>query len=191
MANTLTVSNAGGSGSYSLLAGLLSAPTEDIGNVVTGSFTQSGGTNLSSNIFIGGLGGSGTYSLTSGLLSSNMVEQVGGGGTGNFVQTGGSNSCLIIYFATNGGSRGNYTLSGGVLSAGSENFCPNANGTSVFTQTGGTNSTSSLYLAINGGTATYNLNGGLLNVGSISQGLNYTFNFGGGTLVATALGPPR
>ena len=60
-------------------------------------------------------------------------------------------------------------------------------GTGAFTQSGGTNSVAvSLVLAQGASsTGTYNLNGGLLSVGSLTQGSgSATFNFSGGTLQA-------
>ena len=57
-------------------------------------------------------------------------------------------------------------------------------GTGTFTQSGGTNSCGSLTLGSNAGSGgTYNLNGGLLVLATLGQGLGTAaFNFNGGTL---------
>ena len=97
-------------------------------------------------------------------------------------------SSLLILGNTPGAS-GDYILTGGCLYGGVAYI--GLSGTGTFTQTGGTNSaTAGLNLASGAASAgTYNLNGGLLLVGSggmtASQGAA-SFNFGGGTLAASA-----
>ena len=98
---------------------------------------------------------------------------------------------------------GAYSLSNGLLTTvGLNAEQVGAAGTGIFTQTGGANITYALALAGNatlyGGTnlatsGTYNLNGGLLQTGSISYGNAATspigfFNFNAGTLQAAAGG---
>ncbi len=114
------------------------------------------------------------------------METIGLTGTGTFVQTGGSNSVSSLFLGYNG--NGSYSLSGGVLSAGTESFGYAGTSTGVFNQTGGTNTTTSLvFISKAGGPCgTYNLNGGILRFGTIPQPIGVVaFNFGGGTLQAS------
>jgi fibronectin-binding autotransporter adhesin len=189
----------GYSGSYNLTAGLLSIPGEDVAAAGTGTFTQTGGTNS-----VGGYGlglgysasSSGTYSLSgSGLVSAYGGEGVGGSGLGVFMQSGGTNAASSLYLGANTGSSGTYGLSGsGLLSAASE-VVGYYYGTGIFTQSGGINIVKSLCLSNNSfpfgyvasGNGTYNLNGGVVILSSLSQGSGTaSFNFSGGTLQASA-----
>jgi autotransporter-associated beta strand protein len=176
------------SGTYSLMNGLLSAGQEVVGYFGTGTFVQSGGTNASNyEIFLGGEGASqGTYSLSGGLISASPNEAIGYSGTGVFTQSGGTNNVNTMYLGTFAGSNGTYVLKGlSQLSAGTE--CVGSyNGTGVFSQSGGVNTVTSLSIASQSGSGTYNLNGGLLVVSSISNGPGLSiFNFSGGTLQAS------
>ena len=108
--------NSGSSGSYSLGGtGSLSALSQCLGLLGTGTFTQSGGTNAVGSLCLGGSsGGSGTYSLNqTGVLSAGS-EYVGcvPTATGLFQQTGGSNA---VSYLSVGGSNDRYLLSGGTL----------------------------------------------------------------------------
>ena len=193
--------NTGASGTYNLSGqGQVSANTEYLGCSGTGSFTQSGGTNsiaadLYLGYFLGGSGAcsSGAYSLSgSGRLSAGS-EYVGYSGTGSFTQSGGTNIIANVLYVSDSspGISGTYSLGGsGQLSASSE-FVGFA-GTGTFTQSGGTNSisTSLSFGGPDGKVATYNLNGGLLLLSSLSNyNYNYegttVFNFNGGTLQAS------
>ena len=125
----ILAANIGDSGAYILSEGLLSAGNETVGWAGTGTFTQSGGTNISQD----GLAiGSGTYNLSgTALLSIMGVESVNGG---TFTQTGGTN------FAQGGLNftySGNYNLRDGLLSASGESL--GYWGRSTFVQSGGTN----------------------------------------------------
>ena len=83
---------------------------------------------------------------------------------------------------------GSYELSGtGYLVCSSYEYI-GANGTGSFTQTAGTNTANTLYIGYGStGNGTYNLDGGVLNVKSLSGGSGTAaFNFGGGTLKAGA-----
>ena len=83
------------------------------------------------------------------------------------------------------GSKGTYKLSNsGQLSAPSEYIGNSGRGT--FTQSGGTNTVGNLAIAQNSGSfGTYSLDGGLLNLSALQQGLgSAAFNFSGGTIQA-------
>jgi len=78
----------GGTGSYSLGgSGSLSVDNERIGNLGSGTFTQSGGTHTASlMVMANGTDASATYDLTDGSLSA-VDEGVGRVGTGAFTQS--------------------------------------------------------------------------------------------------------
>ena len=192
--------DSGGNGTYSLSGnGLLLVPNygiEQVGYNGTGTFTQSGGTNNtnSGDLVLGeNTGSNGAYNLSgSGLLTAG-TEYLGSSGTGTFTQSGGTNSIAgelsLAGGEGNSGTSpiGSYNLSGsGFLSAGNEYVGAYA-GTGTFTQSGGTNITAGLNLGLLKGTrGTYNLNGGLLVLSSLSQGSGAAaFNFSGGTLQAS------
>ena len=109
---------AGGYGAYNLSgSGLLLVDSvldcqENVGLSGTGSFMQTGGTNICSYLAIGEYAGSsGTYSLSGGYLSVGFSSQptqenVGDSGKGVFTQTGGTNSCSYFNLGNGTGSRG-------------------------------------------------------------------------------------
>ena len=178
--------NAGGSGSYSLSGGSLIAGNECVGNLGTGSFTQSGGTNTIFNAYwmpslvLGYYPGSnGTYNLTAGSLSA-AYDDVGWGGTGAFTQSGGTNTISGTNYVGDMNT-GTYTLSNsGLLSAATE--VVGRFGPGTFTQSGGTSIVGILTIAETSN-GTYNFNGGLLRLTVLNSGsATATFNFGGGTL---------
>ena len=88
---------------------------------------------------------------------------------------------------TNGGT-GSYVLSGGSLAT--SDLVVGYSGSGTFTQSGGTNSCGVLYVGnASGGTGSYVLSGGLLALGggNLAAALgSAAFNFGGGTLGASA-----
>ncbi len=77
--------NASGTGgTYLLDAGALSVGgSEYIGYKVAGNFTQSGGINMASNLYVGANGGSGTYSLNGGGALAVGDSQMGSSGLGS------------------------------------------------------------------------------------------------------------
>ena len=188
--NTLIIgSNPGGSGSYNLTLGNLSCQTlEDIGYYGSGGFTQWGGNNLAGWVYVGDQS-SGVYQLNGGLLST-LYEIVGNSANGAFQQSGGTNtlSTYALYLGGNASGSGSYTLNpGGLLTAPmGENIGYSGNG--LFTQTGGTNMAGTLCLAANtGASGTYSLQGGLLNVTSLSEGgVTAAFIFSSGTFQAAS-----
>jgi hypothetical protein len=182
--------NPGGTNGATLFGGA----AEVVGYSGSGAFIQTGGTNSCA-----GHGGIldvgfdsmaiGSYSLSGGTLTTandNTINQsgrynppiiasefIGDSGTGTFTQTGGSNSCTGVdgnlYVGLNAGASGTYNLSGGTLSALTEQISLNGNGS--FTQTGGVNTTSNLDIGgefdVNARTLTegvYTLTGGELSV---------------------------
>jgi autotransporter-associated beta strand protein len=183
-----------GSGTYSLSgSALLSAYVESISGSGANNFTQTGGTNsLSGGLYVAEDSGSGSYNLSGSGLLSVPYEYVGYASpdfsaTGSFTQSGGTNAVSGFLTIASGGSSsaGTFNLSGsGLLSAPYEYVA--YYGTGSFTQLGGTNSVGSVVLAQSAGsTGTYNLNGGLLRLSSLTQGAgSAAFNFSGGTFQA-------
>jgi fibronectin-binding autotransporter adhesin len=169
-----------GVGSYDLIAGDISTDVEWVGELGTGSFTQSGGTNTGLQLALAtdAASASGTYELSGGLLSM-MDVAVGLLGAGAFVQTGGTHSISAgLAIASSPGSSGSYDLSGGTLSVGGTAELK-TNGT--FTQTGGTLDAT-----------TFNQNGGTVNGTLQNQGtFNYiSGSFNGGILNQGVLNLP-
>jgi autotransporter-associated beta strand protein len=197
--------NSGGSGTYNLSGGGLLSVTgtvgQYIGDIGSGSFTQSGGTNaVSGGLYFGtNSGGNGTYNLSSsGLLSVTGTggEYIGYIGSGSFTQSGGTNAVSYgLLLGTGSGSSGTYNLSGsGLLSAGTVGEYIGFSGSGSFAQSSGTNAMpSGLYLGTNSGArGTYNLSGsGLLSVtGTIGQYIGFSgsgsFTQSGGTNAVTS-----
>jgi autotransporter-associated beta strand protein len=184
---------AGSSGTYSFSGGLLSPSYEFVGFEGSGSFTQSGGTHVVRGLYVAdGPASMGTYNLSGGSLVSSSSELIAVGGTGIFTQSGGTHSVGGLYLGYGIESYGSYILTGGSLfSAGSEFLGFNPTSAGNFTQSGGTHTLSGgLVIAQYGGSqGTYNLNGGLLTLSAagVTEGTGTaSFNFGGGTLGATA-----
>jgi hypothetical protein len=122
-----------GSGQY------LSAAAGEFMYFTTGLFSQTGGVNSTSTLFVGAEGNY-TYSLSgSASLSVSGNEQLGGSGQGTFTQQGGSNTAGSIRIAS---FNSVYNLQSGNVSSGTEmieGFPDNA----TFNQTGGTNTITS------------------------------------------------
>jgi len=179
-------SGATSSGNYSLGPGGSLTVTgalgqEIIGDLGSGAFTQTGGTNAVTNQFYlgDGIGGSGTYNQSAGSLSAGGGEYIGEIASGAFTQSGGTNTVSnSLTLGDQTGSSGTYNQSGGSLSAGFEVIGESGNG--AFTQSGGTNSvTNGLILGgAVGASGTYTLS----NTGSLSAfgGIEYIGYFGSG-----------
>ncbi len=204
----LYLDQSGGTGSYALSGtGNLTAGYEDIGyaGTGTGTFIQSGGTNMVTGV--GGYGlivgdvGNGYYTLSAGSLSA-ANEFIGNssGGTGTFIQSGGTNTVTGVgelILGNNYGSTGSYTLSGGSMSAvietiGDESTGSSLGSTGTFTQSGGTNAVGAggLILGNNpNSTGSYTLSSGGLSapIEYIGYGSNGTFTQSGGTNTVTSL----
>jgi hypothetical protein len=211
--------NSGANGTYNLNSGTLDENTPDMGGgssettglfgeVIglsgTGMFNQTGGTNESEAINVGGnADGSGSYSLSGGNITITNIDAptdqailvIGDVGTGTFVQSGGvvtitgvipsfpgntHFAALIVGFMT--GGTGTYTLSdGGTLNDTTGGFV-GLFGTGTFDQTGGT----ATFSGTGGGFANNNLALALGGTGGLrdspfAPGVGY-YNLSGGEL---------
>ena len=178
-------------GSYSLAGGQLSVTAEEVvGDFGAGNFVQTGGTNSPGGIEIGAGnaagGGIGSYSISGTAQLSGRVG-VGWYGNGYFTQSGGTVTTTYgLSLGYHAGADGTYLLSSGLLD--SPSIAPaeliGRVGPGTFTQTGGTNEALG-GVSIQG---TYNLNGGILVATQLSANVpgEQDFNFGGGTLQASA-----
>ena len=180
--------NFGSIGSYSLSgSGLLSAGYEYLGTQGTGTFTQSGGTNVVSSAF--SLGAGGTYNLNGGAL---LVPGIQGGGAfnlgGGILLASASFSSSQAMTLTGSGGNGNINTGGypvilsGVLSGTGR---LNLSGAGILTLTasntysGGTAVSSSTLQVGSGGSGEYltspsvSLNGSAALVFNFSDALTY------------------
>ena len=150
------------------VATVLPQPQADGQNLFVGldqsSYTVSSGGEIWSGVYVG-YGAAGTLTHSAGAFTITYR--------------------LCVGYST--AKSGLYNLSGtGALSSPTEII--GYNGTGTVNQNGGTNNTPSLILAYSqGASGTYSLNGGTLQVGSVSTGADggSVFNFNGGTLQAT------
>ncbi len=137
-----------------------------------------------------GAGKSGTVIMSGGSLSVNTFSDVGYSGTGTFNLSAGTNTIIDggLRLGYNANVSGFYYLSGtGQLTSQYEYI--GYWGSGIFEQSGGTNTIQNgLYLGyLTGSSGTYKLNGGSLILGSYLGGSTTgAFNFGGGTLQASA-----
>lgn len=180
-------------GKYILNSGNLWVGSEGLGTPsghyfghATGIFIQNGGIHTVN----GELGMSaGTYTLGAGSLLTNS-EVLGFGnesGYGNFNQSGGTHEVItnLVVGGNSGfdrGSSGDYSLSAGSLSAGSELIGDNNFSSGGFIQSGGSNRVSNI-LSIGNGIESfgkYSLNAGSLSSGSEVIGYSGTFTQSGG-----------
>jgi fibronectin-binding autotransporter adhesin len=188
--------SAGGMGTYNLTGGSLSGNCLLVGGSGTADFTQFGGTNsaLGWLIMAAGKTSSATYNLEGTAVLTAKDEYIGLYGTAHFTQTGGIHTVIVT--DTGGGSLqvGNFTDGLGIydLIAGqlfTDVEAIGQDGKGIFTQRGGTNTAShgvSLGSGVTGD-GTYNLEGGTLITNGIATYFGKTaFNFGGGTLKASA-----
>ncbi len=179
--------NSSVAGTYVLSGGSLSTPFEIVGDTGSGAFVQTGGTHMATQLYFGWAGSaSGSYALSQNGLLATSGEQFS---SGTFSQSGGTNSAAaFVYIGDDTYYSVTYSLSGGYLTT--PQVYLGSNGTGTVTQTGGTSSISSLLMGQNpGSSGTYNLNGGSLALSSagLTKGSGAAaFNFGGGTLGASA-----
>ena len=128
----------GGSGTYNLSAGSLSALFQyvGVGRLGTGTFTQTGGTNALFCLVLAevpNVGGS--YNLSAGSLSAGS-QLVGDHGMGIFTQSGGINTVSgNLWLGYYSGSSGTYNLNDGVLVA---SAISGGSGAAAFNFSGGT-----------------------------------------------------
>ena len=179
------------SATSTMTGGTLSGESLFVGATGTGTFTQSGGSNIVTNVLLGQNwgGGSGVYLLSSSGVLHSSTESIGQQAGASFQQSGGTNTATLIRIVSyNSAANASYSLSGGLINTSYENVGPNW-GTGAFNQSGGTNDVG--YLSLNG-PATFNFTGGLLAISSnLTQSGSYAFNFGGGTLVPGRRGHRR
>lgn len=168
--------------------GQVSVNSSAAGLYTTGIINQTGGTYTALELGLGiHAGGIGMYNLGAGVLSVSDCETVGVHvGTGTLTLTGGTNNCSTLVvgygFDYSAAPTGSYDLKSGSLNSSYE-FC-GYSGAGTITQTGGTNHAAFLQLGLYpSGRGRFDLNGGVLTVGSLSAGSGSAiFNFGGGTL---------
>jgi len=168
-----------------------------VGYDATGTICQTGGTHtVSGDLYIGYCAYStGSYHLEAGGVTVFGDESVGYAGTGRFTQTGGTHSVSgDFYIGQRFGSTGSYHLDAGEVTVVGGEYV-GYSGTGRFTQTGGTHSAGMLQLKYHsgsGGRYVYELEGGILDVGTFTatSGASYNFSFAGGTLSADAVDFP-
>ena len=184
--------DATGSGSMSLYQAtgtLRVSGTEYIGNSGTGSFVQTGGSNVTGSLQLGaGSNAVGLYTLSnSASLTVKSNEYIGYSGLGTFNQTGGTASINTLVLGANTGASGTYNLSGGNLAVNSGYI--GDYGAGVLNVQGGTTTFGNLtvgyysYATSVGSAGAVNLISGTLNAtGStiIGQEANGTLNLQGG-----------
>jgi hypothetical protein len=199
--NTLRLDNTGSAtNQLTQMANVLTTNAEYVGYSGNGAYMQNGGTNSVLGGFVMGqnFGSQGSYTLGAGATLSVGTEYVGGNGNGAFTQNGGSHTVsgfLFVAFGTTGtnASSGSFTLSNGVLSAGSEQVGRQGSGT--FTQSGGSNTTSTLYVGSFDGAhfapGTYTLSGSAAMISVTNALIGHqgpgTFNQSGGTAIIQIL----
>ena len=192
-ANTFFEIGAGGTGTYNLAGGSANVYDVLVGESGTGTINQTGGNLIASNEMIVGNTGNGTYNLSGGSATLGELILGSAGGTSGTLNQSASTMLLVTGTATIGGSgTGLYNISGGgaTFDAGLAIGTSTAGSRGTVTQSGGTVTipTGEMIDLTHPGNS-YNLNGGLLSIGA--GGLagvagDGTFNFGGGTLDASA-----
>lgn len=155
----------------------LNAGSGIIGRFGAATVSLSGGNLDITSLLVGSeTGSSGTINLSgTGVLDASTFR-VGNNGGGIVSQTGGTANANFMTLGFQSGT-GTYTLDAGALNTINTTV---TNG--LFTQNGGTHTATGIVSV--GGNGIYNMNGGMLDVDSLS-GAN--FNFSGGTLMANTL----
>ncbi|MDD3580125.1 MAG: autotransporter domain-containing protein [Desulfobacca sp.] len=189
-------SQTGSTGTYNLEGGDLTANNLMIGELGTGTFTQSENTPVFTTVMVTNdlglgtdVGGSGAYNLQGGTLITNY-SFVGFGGIGAFNQASGmhvtGNDLILGYVA---GSEGAYNLEGDGILTTSYTIVGNE-GIGTFNQSGGGQLVAnSLTLGQSaGGRGAYNFTGGALTTGAdlfVGEAGNGEFRQTGGTINVT------
>ena len=164
LANLGLAVGVGGSGSYSLsnTGNSRPPPTRSKQSDIraAGTFTQSGGSNQTFDLYVGDFtGGLGIYALSAGTLATVPDsggpggENIGSDASGSFLQTGGTNDMSdgsSLYLGVNAGISGYYSLSStsscaSTLSVGGSEYVGDA-GNGMFIQSGGTHTVERLDL---------------------------------------------
>ncbi len=161
-----------------ITSGSLSAATQSIGARGAGVFTQSGGSSKLTNLYVD----NGTYNLSGNATLSATYEYVANGGPAYFIQSGGTHSIAKSLYVGSAGA-GNYTMSGGQLSAGTINLGSYSSpGTMSQSESA---SVIAAVISMEGGT--YNLtDSGLLSAGSLTIGGDFSQS-GGKVAIGTSL----
>ena len=155
------------------------------------SMTKDGsGTLAFANTLVVGNSSSGTFTLSAGAVTA-PNETISNGPTGAVVQSGGLNSISGNLTVGMSGT-GTYTQNGGTNNVAGAEIIGSNPGSSYYTLTSGSNSVGALTFGSGNSSSggTYNLNGGMLTVGSggitkgAGTGVTATFNLAGGTLQA-------
>lgn len=159
----------------------------------TGEVNQSGGTvSVVGAVNVGSQGGTGTYNLSGGTFNVGLFED-GSDSNGFSVGARRTGANAAPNGTLNISGTGELILTRGYLLVGGDTS-PTSGGTGVVNQTGGLVRIVKDGLALGSGASgtangTYNLNGGVLELGGAngiqgggSGGGSYAFNFGGGTL---------
>ncbi len=172
--------------------GTITAETLYIGDAADGTFTQTGGSNGATTIYLGNkVGSHGTYNLSGGTMGSATSVYVGYNGSGVVNQTGGTASLGFVYIGYSAGATGIYTYGGGSFAPLSLNVGYRGNGTFVQTLgTVGTAGQGTLEVGEFGGsTGIYDFRGGQANssFAFIGDSGNGTFINSGGTHTVTNL----
>jgi fibronectin-binding autotransporter adhesin len=173
-------------GSYNLTGGILaSSGDEYVGVSGTGTFSQSGGSNVlgsSGLLHIGYLAGSsGSYTLSGGSsLSTSGSEIIGENGAGSFTQINGVNTANSLVIGAATASNGNYSLSGGTLIG---PITVGGGGTGVLSVSGGLLNCPATLTVVNGPGNMLNLSGGTISTEALDLSGNPSLlNWTGGTL---------
>ena len=197
----MRVGEGAGTGTLAVQAGsnLTVGTATDRGFVVVGDFgstgvvNQTGGTvSVVGAVNVGSQGGTGTYNLSGGTFNVGLFED-GSDSNGFSVGARRTGANAAPNGTLNISGTGELILTRGYLLVGGDTS-PTSGGTGVVNQTGGLVRIIKDGLALGSGASgtangTYNLNGGVLELGGIngiqaggSGGGSYAFNFGGGTL---------
>lgn len=143
----------------------------------TGVYNHNGGTAQVNWLLAGREGGNGTYNLNGGTLNANQLRVgSGSGSTGNAsIQSGVANVAVDAYVGVDG-ALGAVTQSGGSLNVTNNLIVGTGSGGGVFSngtfnQSGGTVTVGSgLLIGLGGALGRYELSGGTLNAGQVTNG---------------------
>lgn len=184
-----------GDGTYNLTSGGITSVSNmtTVGGAGTGTFVNDGSSHYTGALTVADQAGStGSYTLQNdGALYVSQDATIGGAGNGTFSQSGVNSSTTVqgaVVVGRDNGGNGTVNLADGQFNVGGDLTLGNAAGSAgTFNQSGGSNTVGGgVVLGVNGGTGVYNLSGGSLTAGTVSNG-NGVFNFSGGT-VSTAAG---